>query len=122
MARVTADEVRAIIDVSTEVTDLTPFITAAGLLVDKVDEKAILTDAQLKEVERWLAAHYVALRDPRRASEKAGSVGESYQYKLGLGLEVTTYGQQAIMLDTTGTLFQINKYGGTRSAVLQALT
>lgn len=126
MARVTAADIQEILDVSSDVLtatpDLTPYITAANLLVTDLLGSSSLSDDTLKEIERWLAAHFVAIRDPRTASEKAGSVGESYQYKLGLRLEVTTYGQQAIALDTTGTLADVNQNGAKRSAQVKALS
>ena len=112
--RVTAAEVQAIIEVDTTVvTDFDPFITVANQLVD--DQLSSLTEysgttgaERLKEIERWLAAHFVAIMDMRAASEKAGPVGDSKQYKLGLNLQVTMYGQQACTLDTTGTLFLLS--------------
>jgi len=42
-------------------------------------------------------------------SEKAGSVGVNYQEKVDLNLSVTTYGQQAMMLDTNGGLRSLDK-------------
>jgi len=125
MARVTADEVKEILEVSADVLattpDLTPFITSANLLVTDLLGTSSLSSDQLKEIERWLAAHFVAIRDPRRSYERAGSVGEGFQHRLGLRLEVTTYGQQAIALDTTGTLADVNETGGKRSAMVKAL-
>ncbi len=126
MARVTAADVQEIIEVSAEVLaatpDLTPYITAANLMVTDLLGSSSLSDGTLMEIERWMAAHFVAIRDPRRQQERAGSVSESYQYKLGLRLEVTTYGQQAILLDTTGTLADVNQNGAKRSAMVKALT
>lgn len=109
MARVTDEEVREIIDIDSTITDLTPYITIANIVVNKNCVDSSLDDAQLKEIERWLAAHFVCIRDPRSASEKAGSVAISYQYKLGLGLQSSQYGQQAIMLDSSGALARLNK-------------
>lgn len=60
--------------------------------------------ADLELIERWLSAHFYAVTTKQRASEKAGSVGESVQYKLGLNLAVTMYGQQALAIDTEGGL------------------
>lgn len=106
-ARVTVDDVKLILDVDTSITDpmVTVFISAATILVDKVEDDGGITDeVQLKEIERWLAAHFVAIRDVRSASEKAGPVGQSFQYKVDLNLNQTQYGQQALILDTSGVL------------------
>jgi hypothetical protein len=107
MAEIVDSDVTAIIEVDATITDLSPFITAAAQITDEWCSG--LTDAQLKEVQRWLAAHFVAIRDTRAASEKAGSVSVNYQYKLGLNFAVTMYGQQAMMLDITGGLARANK-------------
>lgn len=124
MARVTALEVQEIIEVDSTVLettpDLTPYISAATSLVDEL-LVGKHDDDRLKEIERWLAAHFVAIRDVRRSSEKAGTVSESYQYKLGLGLSVTMHGQQAVRLDTSGTLYDLDQIGQKRSAIVKAI-
>ena len=107
--RTDSDAVEEIIAVdSNEVADLTPFIATANQLVTDCCGSAGYTDAKLELIERWLAAHFYAIRDPRVANEKAGPVGQSYQYKVGLNLAVTTYGQQAMLLDTEGGLAALN--------------
>ena len=81
--RVSAKEVRGIIDTDPDI-DMTPFIKAANLLVNRVDTCAAqrgitLLDDELKEIERWLAAHYYAKRDPVLTSEHNKSASASYQ-------------------------------------------
>lgn len=117
MPRTTYAQVAEIIEIdATITTDAAPFIATANALVtrvcaDKLDEDgtAYYTDDDLELIERWLAAHFYAIRDPRYASEAAGSVNASYQYKVDLHLAVTTYGQQAMMLDTAGGLAALSK-------------
>ena len=102
--RVTDSEVREIIDIDVSITNITPFITIANLLVtDKLSNSGLSVE-MLKEIERWLSAHFVAIRDPRVKSESIGGISTSYQGTTGEGLKSTLYGQQAIMFDTTGTL------------------
>jgi len=120
MARVTEAEVKEIIEVDTSITDISAFITAANQTVTTKCTDSSLTDAILKEIERWLAAHFVAIRDTRRSAEKAGSVGENFQYSLGLNLQVTMYGQQACMLDTSGALLAMSK-GAAGVATITAI-
>lgn len=103
--RVTAAEVTAIIE--TDIADISPFITAANLIV--TEHSSTLDDTTAKEVERWLSAHMVAIRDMRVSSEKAGSVGQNFQHKLEVGLQVTMYGQQALALDSSGGLAKWNR-------------
>jgi hypothetical protein len=104
MARVTEAEVREIIEVDAALV-LTPFITIANLLVTTHLAAEISDTDLLKEIERWLAAHFVAVRDPRATSESIDSVSRSFeQMKMGEGLMGTRYGQQAALLDTSGKL------------------
>jgi len=66
MARVTDPEVRAIIP-NTTIVDLTPYITAANTVVNRMaatDCGSDLSEDELKEVELWLSAHYASLSDP----------------------------------------------------------
>lgn len=123
--RVTIAEVKAIlINIDDGITDphVTAAITAANAVInEKIDD--ISSATLLKEIERWLAAHYVAVMDPRSASEKTENASQSFQYKVGLGLNVTMYGQQAMILDTSGALAKLNTQAekGTYDASLEVL-
>lgn len=110
--RVTDDEVKEIID--TSLSSLTPFITVAEQQVDRISG---LGTAVLKEIERWLAAHFVAIRDKRTSKDNVGDSSHTYEGKTGMGLEFTRYGQMAKLLDTTGTLAKL----GLRKAALTYL-
>lgn len=101
--RVTATEVREIIEIDPDL-DIDSFILAANLMVTAICTDSSLLDTQLKEIERWLSAHLIAIREPRAMSRKAGPFSESYATKLALGLKVTRYGQQALIMDTSGAL------------------
>jgi hypothetical protein len=68
MARTTEAAVKLIIKVNETATpSLTPFIDAANMLVTKLCTSDDLDDDQLEIIERWLAAHFYAIRAPRRA-------------------------------------------------------
>lgn len=110
--RVTNDEVKVVID--TSLTDLTAFILVASQQVDRISG---LGTAVLKEIERWLAAHFVSIRDKRTSKDNVGDSSHTYEGKTGMGLEFTRYGQQAKLLDTTGTLAKL----GLRKAALTYL-
>lgn len=109
--RVTDTEVRAIIEIDATL-DIDAFILAANLMVTALCTDTSLLATQLKEIERWLSAHLVAVREPRALSKKAGPFTEAYMSKVALGLDVTHYGQQAMLMDTSGALAQANKQGG----------
>ena len=110
MLRVTGTEVKAIIDTTLTASEIDPFITAANAMIDDLLSGSGLTTAQLKEVERWLSAHLVHIRDPKLTEQDINDASDKYQVgKLGMGLEHTAYGQQAMFLDTTGTLAKAGK-------------
>ena len=113
--------VEAIIEVDTDIT-LTPFIQAANLLVNRVvvpakdsdgelyyDEDNDTDDAEALEIiERWLSAHFYAIRDPRPVFQAVTNIMDRFQTKVDLNLMVTHYGQQAMVLDTSGELAAYN--------------
>lgn len=109
MARTTATAVKGIIETDdVNISDLTPFIdTANGLVEELLAEKHDSTRLEL--IERWLAAHFYAIRDNRPSMESVGSVSEHYQHKLDTYLGCTMYGQSALALDTSGELAKLNK-------------
>ena len=109
--RVTTDEVREIIPLESSFTDamVTAMITGANVVVTEVCTDSSLDTAHLKEIERWLSAHFCAIRDMRAATEKTGPASISFQYKVDLRLDVTMYGQQAMIIDTSGALARLNK-------------
>lgn len=109
MARITAADVLAIMDVKPTLTVLTPFINAASSLVTRVCGDAGYSDDDLALIETWLAAHFVAIRDPRLSSRSVGSASGSYQGQTTMMLSATTYGQQAMLLDTEGGLAVLNE-------------
>lgn len=119
--RTTPELVAGIIEVD-EAISLTPFISAASSLVDRVRDYAVANDLlrdgpdsddktrdeKLREIETYLAAHFYTLRDPRVTSEAAGPVSASYQSRVDLRLFTSHYGQMACTLDETGLLELIN--------------
>ena len=105
--RVTANDVKEILETGLADSVVDVFIISANLLTDKIaiaDHEGALSSSHLKEIERWLAAHFVAIRDVRVGREQAGPVSQHFQYKVDLNLNQTQYGQQAILLDVTGYL------------------
>ena len=112
MARVSTDEVKEImIDLDSAVTDakITACITAANITVTNTCTSTSLSAAQLKEIERWFSAHLVCIMDPQLVSEEAMDAKDTYQQKIGLGLNQTRYGQQAMVLDTSGSLGKLGE-------------
>lgn len=109
MARTTLAKVQKIIQYdTTNVPDPQQQIDDASLMVTTVIGTA-LSDAQAEMVERYLAAHLIAVADPRIQSEQVRAIQASYQYRLSDGLGITHYGSTAMTLDTSGKLARWNK-------------
>jgi hypothetical protein len=114
--RLTADELAKIIDWDADTwPDLDEFIDPANELVTECCVTRVATggltpytDHRLLLIEKYLSAHFYHISDQRSASETVTGVGQMFQYKLGLGLDVTTYGQQVKRLDTYGFLASLD--------------
>jgi hypothetical protein len=117
MPRTTDAAVRKLIELDASF-DTEPFIESANALVTEVcetaeddDGNAVYDAARLELIERWLAAHYCAQRDPRATQESIGrgAISATYQSKVDLGFDNTHYGQMAMRLDTEGGLAKLNE-------------
>jgi len=103
MALVTDSEVKAVIDTER---DTTPFINAAHLIVTEDLANSGHSNDRLKQIELYLAAHFVCVTEESGGltSSKVGQASETYGGKFTQGFNLTRYGQQAVVLDTTGAL------------------
>lgn len=101
--RVTEAEVKALIDTERS---MTPFIESATLMVDETLTDKGLSTGRLKQIELYLAAHFCAITEEKGGLivSKVGDAVERYTEEYGQGLALTRFGQQAILLDTSGTL------------------
>lgn len=109
MPLTTALAVQGIIEHDVDI-PLDPFIETASMLIDRLlvpvlddDNSPYYNNVQLEVIERWLSAHFYAVRDPRTAFEGVGKVQASFESKVGLNLNNTRYGQTVLYLDTSGT-------------------
>jgi hypothetical protein len=108
--------VGGIVELDEDIT-VTPFITAANLLVNRIcvpakdaDGDPYYTDEEeLTIIETWLAAHFYCVRDARTQFEGVGPLMTRFQTQVDLNLNVTEYGQQAMLLDTSGKLAEFNR-------------
>ena len=100
--RVSAAEVKVIIPTSLSDTSVDAYIALANPMVNNTVTCG-LSEAVLKEIERWLTAHLIAItRDRTTTEEKLGEASVKYAGNFGEGLKSTPYGQMVLQLDTCG--------------------
>jgi hypothetical protein len=105
MANITASEVKDIIDTTLADSIIDSYIAGAVSMLDAAYAGKTVSVELRKEVERWVTAHLIAsTREQQLTEAKAGSASAKFQGKTGVDLQSTFYGQNAKILDTTGTL------------------
>jgi len=104
-ARVDTADVLEIFDETLDAgVTLDVFINMAHLMVEEVLASAGLSEEILTEIERLLSAHFACIKYPRASSEGAGKVSVGYSGSTGMKLSYTVYGQQAMVMDSSGLL------------------
>jgi len=106
MARVTATEVKAIMDNCTVIdTVVDVFIEAANEVVTQTLASTTVGTVLLKSIERFYTAHMIASTLHRTTSEeKLGDASVKYTGKWDKNLDSTPYGQIVKTLDTSGKM------------------
>ena len=112
MARTTLLSVRALLapqNITIDDDDLTSLLATASSFVDEQLANAGLGDALLIEIEKYLAAHFTALREVKAGISSERADDASVTYTVGQVtntdfLQSTHFGQVAIALDISGTL------------------
>lgn len=103
-ARVNAEQVSDVISTSLTESQVNAMINTAHLVVEQHLATEGLSVDLLAQIELWLSAHFVCIRDPRKKQVKVDEVSVTYQVEGGSGLQGTMYGQQALALDPSGKL------------------
>jgi hypothetical protein len=105
-ARVLPKDVMGIIEIKDTNNEIDPMIALSHTLVEDRLAGSGYSEDLLKEIEKWLAAHFYAVRYPRTASKSAQGGGTvQYDGQTGLeGLKQTRYGTQVMLLDYKGIL------------------
>lgn len=109
MARVTEDLLRTIVELS-EGLDCSTFIDTANIVVDAFVLPHLTIQPLLIKIELYLAAHFAALMDERGGLTRSmqGDASETYSDIYDKGFRSTRFGQQAIVLDQSGTLAAVS--------------
>jgi len=107
---VTGADVLEIMDTDLTSAQLDPFCEVANSIVTE-KLTGIHAAERLKNIARWYAAHLVSCTPLAReaVSEKIGDAQATYSGQTWKGLEGTMYGQQVLLLDTSGILAQTGK-------------
>ena len=104
--RVTSIEIKGLVDTER---DVDQFIETANLIVDEELLSEGHSDARLKQIELYLAAHFLTITE-EHGGLMSSSEGESKETfnpgdeGKGGGYQMTRYGQQAMALDVSGVL------------------
>ena len=108
MAHATEQDVKSIIDTLLDADEISPFLqTAANVVTAQLSGEGLSED-QLRDIEMWLGAHFVAIRDPRLTAQTYGDAQDQFETAtVATGLASTRYGQTAISLDPSGKLAAI---------------
>lgn len=110
MARTTVDDIKDVFDTTLSDTQLTAFMNDANLFVTEELVGLGMSNDRLEAIEKYLACHFASLRDVRTSQENIASEWSfTVQGKTGMHLDATFYGQQAKLLDSTGTLDKLGE-------------
>lgn len=109
-ARVVDADIEAIWTGGT-VSDWSPYIAAAHIVVESkgIASADCHDEESLKEVERWLTAHFASSES--EDTQSASLLGESVTFRGqgGADLNASKYGQRAKLLDCSGILNEIQE-------------
>lgn len=97
---ISSGDVNNVIDHS--LSDVSTQVTQAQTLID--DELPNVDTDRQDLVGTYVAAHFVAIRDPHIRREQGLDQSRTYEGQHGMNFEFTRWGQQAVALDPTGNL------------------
>lgn len=108
MPRVFEEQVRVVTG-DGDAIDASQAIETASLIVDEELGSSALSEARLTQIELYLAAHFLSLTTTAGslAAETLGDASERYHNIYAAGMRSTRFGQQVIMLDTTGRMAEL---------------
>ena len=107
-------QIRDLIETALDDATLQVFANDSHVIVSEtIPSSAGVSEGRLEIIEKYLAAHFTALRDPRLTSEHVGPATSSYEGQSGLYLAHTRYGQQVMVLDPTGSFAAMDQGAST---------
>lgn len=119
MPNVTTDQVRNIIAPGSDAISLDIFVSNASLIVEEDLKDKGMSQSRLDMIELYLAAHFATISIGELTMKKIGDATDDYvKVRLYDGFRSSTFGQQAIALDTSGTLRGANQNPASFEVVL----
>lgn len=121
-SRISEEEVKALLAPYAENSDVTLFMEQALVLVDEELVGKGLSDSRLRIIELNLAAHFAVLSVERGgfAYQKSGLSEESYAVNREVvQFSSTRFGQQALAMDSTGSLNRLDSPKGRAELFMQ---
>ena len=110
---VTLAAVKCIIELDSTVDDTCwqAMLDDAQTFVEGLDEsiETECSEAAANAVTKYLAAHFMTIRDPRQIEEETLDARDRFANNTGMGFDSSQYGQLAKRLDCTGQLDAIDK-------------
>ena len=107
MARTDSTKLATLIALDSLVSSDAAILTANELVTEKCNDSGY-SESRLELIERYLAAHFYAIRVKQTKSEKVDVITVNYIGVTGMGLNYTPWGQTAMQLDTAGSLRNLN--------------
>lgn len=92
--------------------NLSHCIQLANVITDQIsdnDDDGVMTDKKLAQIEKLLAIHFYTFRDQQYKSKSVDGASDNYQGDTGMYFESSFYGQTAKMMDSTGTLAEMER-------------
>lgn len=108
-ARIDPDEAIQLSGTTLDVKVINIFIRTAHRLVDReLQDQPEVADSELADIELFLAAHFLSLRDRRTSEISVEGNRFVWEGDSGLGLDNTQWGQNAKALDSSGRLEEMD--------------
>ncbi len=108
--RTIAAEVKMVMDTALEDVEITSLIGYANRMVTNILGAEGLGADALKDIETYLTAHLISIGKERQATEeKVKDISIKYTGNYGAFLNMTTFGQQVLFMDTTGNFANSGK-------------
>lgn len=106
----TIANVKNILDTELLDANITAYIAMADNMLDAIMAGKTIATAILEDMATWLTAHLIVVSKERQSAKmEIDDTKNTFTGSFGKSLEGTTYGQQVLILDYTGTFANLGK-------------